>query len=98
MLLDRDDIQWFMIKPFQMLGLMKDKELPPQDAYNAGQKVYSYFVVLGTIGIMISGPVMVFKDLVSPHCQTDRPTGAFRIGLHDRRLAVHPCLYGRSFP
>ena len=66
MLLDRDDMQWFMIKPFQMLGLMKDKELPPQDAYNAGQKVYSYFVVLGTIGIMISGPVMVFKDWFPP--------------------------------
>lgn len=66
MLLDRDDLEWIMIKPFQMLGFMKDKELPPQDAYNAGQKVYSYFVVLGTIGIMISGPVMVFKDLFPP--------------------------------
>ena len=66
MLLDRDDLQWFMIKPFQMLGFMKNKQLPPQDAYNAGQKVYSYFVILGTAGIMTSGPVMVFKDLFPP--------------------------------
>ncbi len=45
---------------------MKDKELPPQDAYNAGQKIYSYFVVLCTLGIMITGPVMVFKSLFPP--------------------------------
>ena len=66
MLLDRDDIEWMKIKPLQMMGLMKDKELPPQDAYNAGQKIYSYFVVLCTIGIMVSGPVMVFKSLFPP--------------------------------
>jgi len=66
MLLYRDDIQWLMVKPPQMLGFMKDRELPPQDAYNAGQKAYSYFVVLCTIGIMISGPVMVFKDIFPP--------------------------------
>ena len=66
MLLDKDDIQWLMTKPLQMLGFMKGKELPPQDVYNAGQKVYSYFVVLGTLGIMISGPVMVFKNLFPP--------------------------------
>ena len=66
MLLDRDDIQWMMTKPLQMLGLMKDKELPPQDAYNAGQKIYSYFVILGTAGIMITGPLMVFKNYFPP--------------------------------
>jgi formate dehydrogenase gamma subunit len=66
MLLDRDDLEWLMIKPFQMLGFKKGKELPPQDAYNAGQKAYSYFVVLGTIGIMITGPVMVFKEWFPP--------------------------------
>ncbi len=66
MLLNRDDIQWMMVKPPQMLGLMKDKDLPPQDAYNAGQKIYSYFVVVCTIGIMITGPLMVFKSLFAP--------------------------------
>jgi len=66
MLLTKDDIEWMKIKPLQMLGFMKDKQLPPQDAYNAGQKIYSYFVVLCTIGIMVTGPVMVFKSLFPP--------------------------------
>ncbi|MEJ2710358.1 MAG: cytochrome b/b6 domain-containing protein, partial [Anaerolineales bacterium] len=58
MLLDEDDMQWLKVKPLQMLGLFKDKELPPQDAYNAGQKLYSYVVILGTLGIMSSGIVI----------------------------------------
>ncbi len=66
MLLNRDDIQWMLTKPPQMLGFRKDKELPPQDAYNAGQKIYSYFVVFCTIGIMITGPLMVFKSQFPP--------------------------------
>lgn len=66
MLLDKDDIEWLKIKPLQMLGFMKDKKLPPQDAYNAGQKLYMYVVILGTLGIMVSGPVMVFKALFPP--------------------------------
>ncbi len=66
MLLNHDDIQWMLTKPPQMLGFMKDKKLPPQDAYNAGQKIYSYFVVVCTIGIMITGPLMVFKSQFPP--------------------------------
>jgi formate dehydrogenase subunit gamma len=66
MLLDKDDIQWVKIKPLQMLGLMKDKPLPPQDAYNAGQKLYMYVVILGTIGIMSSGIVMTFNRIFPP--------------------------------
>src|SRR4030043_490386 len=57
LLLDKDDIEWLKIKPLQMLGFFKDKELPPQDAYNAGQKGYMYVVILGTLGIMSSGIV-----------------------------------------
>jgi formate dehydrogenase subunit gamma len=66
MLMDKDDMRWMMVKPLQMLGFKKSDPLPPQDAYNAGQKVYSYFVVLGTAGIMVSGPVMVLKALFPP--------------------------------
>jgi len=66
MWLDKDDIQWLKTKPLQMLGLMKDKTLPPQDAYNAGQKLYMYVVILGTLGIMVSGPVMALKTLFPP--------------------------------
>ena len=63
LLLDRDDIEWMKIKPIQMLGFMKGKQLPPQDAYNAGQKLYMYVVILGTVGIMSSGIVMTFNSV-----------------------------------
>jgi formate dehydrogenase gamma subunit len=66
MLLDKDDVQWLKIKPLQMLGFMKNKPLPPQDAYNAGQKLYSYVVILGTLGIMSSGIVMTFHQVFPP--------------------------------
>jgi formate dehydrogenase gamma subunit len=65
-LLDKDDIEWLKVKPVQMLGFRKDKSLPPQDAYNAGQKVYMYVVILGTIGIMLSGIVMTFNTIFPP--------------------------------
>jgi formate dehydrogenase subunit gamma len=66
MLLDKDDIEWLKVKPVQMLGFIKDKTLPPQDAYNAGQKLYMYVVILGTIGIMLSGIVMTFHTIFPP--------------------------------
>jgi formate dehydrogenase subunit gamma len=66
LLLDKDDIEWLKIKPLQMMGFFKDKELPPQDAYNAGQKAYMYVVILGTIGIMLSGIVMTFNRVFPP--------------------------------
>jgi formate dehydrogenase subunit gamma len=66
LLLDQDDIEWLKTKPLQMLGFMKDKELPPQDAYNAGQKLYMYVVIFGTIGIMVSGVVMTFNQVFPP--------------------------------
>lgn len=66
LLLDKDDIEWLKIKPLQMLGFFKGKELPPQDAYNAGQKAYMYVVIGGTIGIMLSGIVMTFNTVFPP--------------------------------
>ena len=66
MLLDKDDFQWLKVKPLQMLGLMKGKPLPPQDAYNAGQKLYMYVVILGTLGIMSSGIIMTFHTVFPP--------------------------------
>lgn len=64
--LSRDDIEWLKVKPLQMLGLAKDKPLPPQDAYNAGQKLYMYVIILATLGIMASGVVMTFNTVFPP--------------------------------
>jgi formate dehydrogenase subunit gamma len=66
LLLSADDLEWLKIKPLQMLGFLKDKPLPPQDAYNAGQKLYMYAIILGTIGIMLSGIVMTFNTVFPP--------------------------------
>ncbi len=62
MLLDKDDLRWLMIKPWHMLGLRKHVPLPPQDAYNAGQKLYSYLVVIGSFWIGLTGMIMVYSE------------------------------------
>jgi formate dehydrogenase subunit gamma len=62
MWIDKDDIEWLKKKPLAMLGF--DVELPPQDAYNAGQKLYSYVVILGTIGIGVTGMIMTYSEII----------------------------------
>lgn len=64
MWMDRDDWQWLMVRPLQMFGLMKDRQLPPQEAYNGGQKLYMYAVMFGTIGIGITGLIMTYSELI----------------------------------
>ena len=64
MFLDADDIEWLKVKPLQMMGLLKGKTLPPQDAYNAGQKAYSYVVILGTFFIGLTGVIMTFSKYI----------------------------------
>jgi len=58
-LLTRDDLQWILRKPFDMLGVGK-KPLPPQDKYNAGQKVFALSALAGTATIILTGLVMTF--------------------------------------
>jgi len=64
MLLDRDDIEWLKVKPLQMIGLGRGRPLPPQDVYNAGQKLYMYAVILGTLVIGATGMLMTFHQFV----------------------------------
>jgi formate dehydrogenase subunit gamma len=64
MFMDKDDWKWLMIRPFQLFGLMKKRELPPQDAYNGGQKLYSYLVIGGTVGIGVTGLIMAYSELI----------------------------------
>ena len=98
MLLDKDDIEWLKVKPLQMFGLMKEKPLPPQDAYNAGQKIYGYVVVLGTAGIMSSGIVMTFHE-VFPFwlLQVAQPLHWVSVGAIVAGLMVHVYM-GAVFP
>ena len=55
----RDDLAWLARKPLAMLGRAA-RPLPPQDKYNAGQKVFALFVVAATATIVGTGLVMTF--------------------------------------
>ncbi|BDG06033.1 cytochrome b/b6 domain-containing protein [Anaeromyxobacter oryzae] len=55
----RDDLVWLAVKPLAMAGLWK-RPLPPQDKYNAGQKLFAMFVLVATATIIASGVVMTF--------------------------------------
>ena len=54
-----DDIRWLLYKPLAMLRL-GSVGLPPQDKYNAGQKLFAISVLAATTLIIGSGLVMVF--------------------------------------
>ena len=102
MLLDGDDIEWMKIKPLKMLGLAKDKTLPPQEAYNAGQKLYSYLVVLGSAVIGASGATLAFGKYVLPTdwrwiIQWARPIHFSAVGAVVAGLFIHVYM-GAVFP
>jgi formate dehydrogenase subunit gamma len=62
MMLTADDVEWFKQYGRKLLGLKH--ELPPQDDYNAGQKVFSYVVLLGIVTIIATGLIMTFSPQV----------------------------------
>jgi formate dehydrogenase gamma subunit len=57
--LTRDDVRWLLYKPMVMLGV-GERRLPPQDKYNAGQKLFALSVLAATAIIIGSGVVMTF--------------------------------------
>ena len=57
--LDRDDINWLIIRALRILK-KSDKPLPPQDSYNAGQKLFALLVYAMIPVIMITGLIMAF--------------------------------------
>ncbi len=57
--LTRRDLQWLLAKPRALLRL-GDVTLPPQDKYNAGQKLFAMSALAGTSVIIATGVVMAF--------------------------------------
>ncbi len=57
--LDRDDINWLIIRTLRILK-KSDEPLPPQDSYNAGQKLFALHVYAMIPIIMITGLIMAF--------------------------------------
>jgi len=101
MLLDRDDIRWLMIKPWHMVGLRKHVPLPPQDAYNAGQKLYSYVIVIGTFFIGLTGMIMVYSEHIPTTwqwvIQWAMPIHFLAVGITFAGVIIHVYM-GAIFP
>jgi len=99
MLLDRDDVEWLKVKPLQMIGLARDRRLPPQDVYNAGQKLYMYAVIAGTMGIGATGLVLTFHRFIPwpGLIQWALPIHFGAVGLVVAGLIVHVYM-GAVFP
>ncbi|MBN2493785.1 MAG: cytochrome b/b6 domain-containing protein [Deltaproteobacteria bacterium] len=57
--LRREDLSWLRIMAGRIL-LRSERPLPPQDKYNAGQKLFGMLVCAGTLLTAISGLAMVF--------------------------------------
>lgn len=58
--LDENDIKWLIVRVLKILGKKEDEELPPQGAFNGGQKLFGLVVALMTPVIMFTGLVMAF--------------------------------------
>jgi formate dehydrogenase subunit gamma len=57
--LDCDDFKWLEVRTLKLLGRSKES-LPPQGAYNAGQKLYALLVYAAIPVIILTGLAMVF--------------------------------------
>lgn len=91
MLLTPDDLQWLKLKGMQLIG--KKVTLPPQDAYNAGQKAYGYVVILGIVLIGTTGLIMTFSQIFPLEMrwivQFARPIHFGAVGMVVAGLVVH---------
>ncbi len=84
----RDDLAWLVMKPFAMAGLAK-QPLPPQDKYNAGQKLFAVFVLAATTTIIASGLAMTFHLGPPPVVASAILVHKLSIALVLAGLAIH---------
>jgi sulfite dehydrogenase (quinone) subunit SoeB len=84
----RDDLAWLARKPLAMAGVAK-RPLPPQDKYNAGQKVFALFVLVATSAIVGTGLVMTFQLGSAPVVAAAAVVHGLAIALVVAGLAVH---------
>lgn len=76
----RTDLTWLIVKPLALVGLAR-QPLPPQDKYNAGQKIFAITALGGTATIIATGLMMAFH-LGSPTMV------AAAIVLHELAIAL----------
>ncbi len=94
--IDQDDIDWLRVRLLRLLGGSKE-ELPPQGAYNAGQKLYAMLVYSMVPIIMITGWIMAFHLIGTVAVQWAMLAHFLAAGLVVSGLMVHVYM-GAVFP
>ena len=94
--LDRDDIQWLFRRTRKLLK-PDDSPLPPQGAYNAGQKLYALLVYTMLPLIMLSGIVMMFHLFGTTAVQWAMVLHFVAVGMVVSGLMIHVYM-GAVFP
>ena len=61
--LDDDDRRWLENVKYYITN--QDEKLPPQDRFDAGQKVYYWLMLWASIVLIITGLVMWFPEMIS---------------------------------
>jgi formate dehydrogenase subunit gamma len=94
--LDRDDFAWLKMRS---LSLLKKSEapLPPQGAYNAGQKLYALMIYTCIPLIMLSGLVMSFHLFGTAAVQWAMVIHFLLVGMVVSGLMIHVYM-GAVFP
>ena len=94
--IDADDLQWLRIRLLRLLNRTKE-ELPPQGAYNAGQKLYALMVYSMVPVIMITGLIMATHTLGEFVIQWSMLIHFLTVGMVVSGLMIHVYM-GAVFP
>jgi len=94
--LDADDFNWLKIRTLRILG-KTDEPLPPQGAFNAGQKLYGLLVGIMTPVIVVTGLIMAFHLFSTTLVAWSVPLHFFAVGMVVAGLMVHVYM-GAVFP
>jgi formate dehydrogenase subunit gamma len=94
--IDRDDIEWLRIRLLKLLQ-RSSEDLPPQGAYNAGQKLYALLVYAMVPVIMVTGWVMAFHLIGTTAVQWAMLLHFVSAGLVVSGLMIHVYM-GAVFP
>lgn len=94
--IDADDIQWLRIRLLHMLNRSQE-ELPPQGAYNAGQKLYALMIYSMVPIIMLTGWMMAARLLPPVLIQWSMLLHFVAVGMVVSGLMIHVYM-GAVFP
>lgn len=94
--LDKDDFDWLRLRTLMLLNRTKE-HLPPQGAYNAGQKMYALLVYAMVPVIMITGLIMTFHLIATWAVAWAMVIHFFAVGMVVSGLMIHVYM-GAVFP